>query len=128
MASELIPLRGGPTLSLDVIEHVLDFGDRGFTLVALPDGTAQIHPGGRLTAEDRAWLDTHKPDMRAAIRYLAAVDRWPIGVVGSRLAPAIHPPARPAIEPRPARAASPAAVPPAPVAEPRQLALHAEAD
>jgi hypothetical protein len=124
MASELIPLRGGPTLSLDVIEHVLDFGDRGFTLVALPDGTAQIHPGGRLTAEDRAWLDAHKPDMRAAIRYLAAVDRWPIGMVGSRLAPPIE--AHLAIEPRPARASSTAAVPPAPVAEPRQLALNVE--
>jgi hypothetical protein len=126
MASELIPLRGGPTLPLDVIEHVLDFGDRGFTLVALPDGTAQIHPGGRLTAEDRAWLDTHKPDMRAAIHYLAAVDRWPLAAIGSRLAPPIE--AHPAVEPRPARTSSPAAVPPAPVAEPRQLALHAEAD
>jgi hypothetical protein len=125
--SDRLPLRGGPTLPVDVIEHVLDLGDRGFALVALPDGTAQIHPGGRLTAEDRAWLDTHKPDMRRAIHYLAAVDRWPLAAICSRLAPPIE--ARPAIEPRPpARASSPTAVPPAPIAEPRQLAFHAEAD
>jgi hypothetical protein len=124
MASELIPLRGGPTLSLDVIEHVLDLGDRGFALVALPDGSGQIHPGDRLTADDRAWLDTHKPDMRAAIHYLAAVDRWPLALIGSRLAPPIE--AHLAVEPRPARASSPAELPQAPVAEPRQLALEAE--
>jgi hypothetical protein len=126
MAADRVPLRDGPTLPLDVLEHVLDLGDRGFALIALPDGTAQIDPGGRLTPDDRAWLDTHKPDMRAAIHYLAAVDRWPLAAIGSRLAPPIE--ARPAVEPRPARASSPAAVPPAPVAEPRQLALHAEAD
>jgi hypothetical protein len=64
--------------------------------------------------------------MRAAIHYLAAVERWPLAAIGTKLAPRIE--SHPAGAPRPVRASSPAAVPPAPVAEPRQLALHAEAD
>jgi hypothetical protein len=89
MAADRMPLRDGPTLPLDVIEHVLDLGDRGFALIALPDGTAQIDPGGRLTPDDRAWLDIHKPEMRAAIHYLARVCAWPLSLVGSRLTPGI---------------------------------------
>jgi hypothetical protein len=93
MASERVPLRDGPTLPVDVLEHVLDLGDRGFALIALPDGTAQIDPGGRLTPNDRAWLDIHKPEMRAAIQYLAGVCAWPLAIVGSRLTPGIGAPA-----------------------------------
>jgi hypothetical protein len=94
MAAERVPLRDGPTLPLDVLEHVLDLGDRGFALIALPDGTAQIDPGGRLTPDDRAWLDLHKTEMRAAIHYLARVCTWPIPLIGSRLTPGIGTPAR----------------------------------
>jgi hypothetical protein len=94
MASDYVTLRDGPTLPLDVIEHVLDLGDRGFALVALPDGTASIRPGDALTPADRAWIDAHAFDLRAAIHYLARVCAWPLGIVGSRLTPGIGTPDR----------------------------------
>jgi hypothetical protein len=128
MASDRVPLRDGPTLPLDVIEQILDFGDRGFRLTAYPDGSAGIGPSDALTRADRGWIDVHVLDLRAAIHYLDAVCAWPLASIGTRLAPSVHPPARLAVEPRAPRVSSPAAVPQAPVAEPRQLALHAEAD
>jgi hypothetical protein len=129
MPSNLVPLRDGPALPEDVIEHVLAFGDRGFRLIAYADGTAAIDPAAALTTEDIAWLDAHRLEMRAAAHYLARVCTWPLAIVGSRFAPGI--PATPAPAPAPT-------VPPPTTAEPRQRRLlvddtattpmHVEAD
>jgi hypothetical protein len=128
MPSNLVPLRDGPALTEDVITHVLAFGDRGFRLIAYADGTAAIDPAATLTADDIAWLDAHRLEMRAAAHYLSRVCTWPLAIVGSRFAPAI--PATPTLTPAPSV--------PMPTAEPRQRrllvdnistpVLHAEAE
>mgnify|MGYP001555342142 CR=1 FL=1 len=120
-----IPFRDGPSLPVEVVEWLLRVDGR-LTFQTSPAGRLLVKPMPAPGDEDDVFIRARRDDVYAAVAYRERVFTWPLGMVGSRLAPPIE--AHLAVEPRPARASSPAAVPPAPVAEPRQLALHAEAD
>jgi hypothetical protein len=128
MAASDVPLRGGPAVPVAVVDLLLALADRGVELRPEPDGAARLSPAHLVTADEWTLIRGHVTVVRAVAHYFDAVCAWPLASIGTRLAPSLHPPARPAVEPCPARASSPTEVPPAPVAEPRQLALHAEAD
>ncbi|HVT46510.1 MAG TPA: hypothetical protein VHD57_01880 [Vicinamibacterales bacterium] len=127
MGTEPIPFRGGPSLPVEVVEWLLHVDGR-LAFQTSPAGRLLVDPMPAPGDDDDVFIRAHRDDVYAAVAYRERVCAWPLASIGTRLAPSLHPPARPAIEPRPVRASSPAAVPPAPVAAPRQLALHAEAD
>jgi hypothetical protein len=127
MGTEPIPFRGGPSLPVEVVEWLLHVDGR-LAFQTSPAGRLLVEPMPAPGDADDRFILAHRDDLFAAIAYVERVCTWPVSVIGTRLAPSVQPPTRPAVEPRPVRVSPPVAVPPAPVAEPRQLALHAEAD
>ena len=74
-ASELVTLKGGLIVSPDALRMLWDLEDRGFD-VKLGDGRrfkVLVAPVDRLTAADKAAIQTHRDALAELVRYVDEV-------------------------------------------------------
>jgi hypothetical protein len=70
--ARLVTFRGGFVAAEAVVIRLLDLEFRGARFVLLADGGFRVVPAHVLTAEDRAFLQAHRDEARAVVRYQAS--------------------------------------------------------
>jgi hypothetical protein len=65
----IIPLRGGASISLELITWLLDAEDRGIRFATQPDGRVRMSPPDRVTVADVSFARAHRDEVRAAVAY-----------------------------------------------------------
>lgn len=76
-SDDSISLVNGPTLPRNVVDWLIGVADRGITIEPQPDGRLKVTPADAMTPADRVFLQSHRPQVRAALAYIDQVATWP---------------------------------------------------
>lgn len=77
-SEQLVPLRGGFSAPVWVIEWLIDSEHRGLRFSVLPDGRLHVGPRDGVDDADVAFIKKHKAIILAAVTYCNSIAEQPI--------------------------------------------------